>query len=118
MFDAKPLYRINYYDIKGKRIILTSEKLYATDIGILNAYASFNNNFNLGFKSENIVLLELLNNNYEVYTFKTRNGIEIDFLAIKNEKKYIYKFVLNFHQNQCLKENLKIYVKLKMHIKK
>jgi predicted AAA+ superfamily ATPase len=38
---------------------------------------------------ENIVLLELLNNNYEVYAFKTRNGIEIDFLVIKNEKKYI-----------------------------
>jgi predicted AAA+ superfamily ATPase len=109
MEESKLLKRINYYDIKGKRMLQTSGKLYATDIGILNANTSFNNEMNIGFKLENVVLLELLANDYEVYTFKTRNGKEIDFLAIKNEKKIYFQICKDFSSNEVFKrefENL------------
>ena len=78
----KKIYR---YDIHGKAVLKTLNKYYVTDLGI----AQIKNNKNEIDKSyaiENIVYNELLNKGYDVYTGKTKKG-EIDFVAVKPEKK-------------------------------
>ena len=81
----KKVYR---YDIKGKSVLKTINKYYATDLGIAQIK---NNNpeFNNYIVLENIVYNELISRDYEVYIGKTPNG-EIDFIAKKDGKtKYI-----------------------------
>ena len=81
----KKVYR---YDIKGKSVLKTINKYYATDLGI--AQIKYNNpEFNNYIVLENIVYNELISRDYEVYIGKTPNG-EIDFIAKKDGKtKYI-----------------------------
>ncbi|MDR2568154.1 MAG: AAA family ATPase, partial [Mycoplasmataceae bacterium] len=81
--DCSLMIRVDYFDVKGKRILVSNPKYYSYDLGIL----SYKNNFqskNYGYFLENIVLLELKSNGYEVYTYKNYQGKEVDFLAIKN----------------------------------
>jgi predicted AAA+ superfamily ATPase len=84
--DAFILKKINYYDIRGSKIINSSPKYYATDLGILYLNHNYKYYYNFGYKLENLVLLELLNSKYEVYTHITKNKKEIDFVAIKDNK--------------------------------
>lgn len=78
----KKVYR---YDVHGKAILKTLNKYYVTDLGI----AQIKNNkteIDSSYALENIVFNELIFKGYEVYTGKTKKG-EIDFVAIKPEKK-------------------------------
>ncbi len=82
------LKKVNRYDVRGKKILKTLNKYYATDLGIAQI-----KNSNPEFKSyivlENIVYNELIDRDYEVYIGKTKTG-EVDFIAIKdNQVKYI-----------------------------
>ena len=81
-FLIKPIYR---YNIPGKAALKSNPKYYAVDNGmrIVNANA---NSFDIGRYLENLVCIELLARDYEVYVGKTYKG-EIDFVAIKNERK-------------------------------
>jgi predicted AAA+ superfamily ATPase len=84
MMDSLIIYKNPYYDLKGKRVLNTSSKYYCVDTGIKNVNTNFKNE---GKLLENIAFLELLRNNYEVYSLKLRNEKEIDFLIIKDHKK-------------------------------
>jgi predicted AAA+ superfamily ATPase len=53
-------YRINYFDIKGKKILQTKFKYYATDLGILTINTNTDETYNLGYRLENLVLINLL----------------------------------------------------------
>ena len=81
-FLIKPIYR---YNIPGKAALKSNPKYYAIDNGmrIVNANA---NSFDIGRYLENLVCIELLARDYEVYVGKTYKG-EVDFVAIKNERK-------------------------------
>lgn len=77
------------YDIRGKKILTTLDKYYLTDLGIGRIH---NSGFKLemGALLENVIYNELLNRGYEVYIGKIPNG-EIDFVALKDEKKEYYQ---------------------------
>jgi predicted AAA+ superfamily ATPase len=53
------LYRIDYYNNKTNTILTTSGKYYAGDLGLLNSVVGYSEN-TLGYKLENIVLLQLI----------------------------------------------------------
>jgi predicted AAA+ superfamily ATPase len=83
-------YKVNYYNLKGKSILNSKIKYYATDLGILTILTTGDINFNYGYRLENAVLLKLLEEGYEVYTGKDRHDNEIDFVVKKdNTLKYI-----------------------------
>jgi predicted AAA+ superfamily ATPase len=88
--NSQLLFKVNYFDVKGKRVLKTSGKYYAGDLGLLSCKIGFSSSINEGFRMENAVYLHLLNCGYEVYTFKNKNGHEIDFLTIDGENNFSF----------------------------
>ncbi|MFA5485892.1 MAG: ATP-binding protein [Bacilli bacterium] len=81
------LYSVPRFDIKGKRILQTNEKIYINDQGFRGIF--FNNENDIEKILETIVYFELLRRGYEVYVGNIGNK-EVDFVATKNgEKIYI-----------------------------
>lgn len=79
--NAMVVYSAQRYDIRGKKLLTTSEKYYAVDLGLRNCVkASGEIDYNKLY--ENIVYLELLYRGYDVKVGKT-DDYEIDFVAYK-----------------------------------
>lgn len=80
--------KINRYDIRGKSVMLTLEKYYLSDLGLLQLKKSSIEK-KIGGRLENIIYNELIARGYEVYIGKTDKG-EIDFRVQDFENvKYI-----------------------------
>lgn len=88
------------YDIRGKQILTTLDKYYLTDLGLGRIH---NSGFKLemGALLENVVYNELLNRGYEVYVGKIPNG-EVDFVALKDEKKEYYQVTYYLYDQKVI----------------
>ncbi len=82
LVESFVFYRVNRFDIKGKKQLATLEKYYIVDIGLLNILIGRERTADRGHILENIVYLELLRRGYKIWTGKLRNE-EIDF-TVKN----------------------------------
>lgn len=88
------------YDIRGKRILTKMDKYYLTDMGI-GRIRNAGFKLEMGALLENVVYNELLIRGYEVYVGKTRNG-EIDFVAIKDNKKEYYQVAYYLYDEKVI----------------
>lgn len=76
---------VQRYDLKGKKLLASTEKYYAVDLGLRNAIKTSNEpDFNKLY--ENIIYLELLSRGYDVKVGKT-DDYEIDFIAYKGKER-------------------------------
>ncbi len=82
--DAFLFYPCRRYDIKGKRHLELTEKLFAADPGIRHSTLGYREADIAGIL-ENIVFLELLRRGYTVTTGKF-DALEVDFVAQKNDE--------------------------------
>ncbi|HLP48615.1 MAG TPA: ATP-binding protein [Candidatus Kapabacteria bacterium] len=78
-------YKVQRYDIKGKRILEIHEKYFAGDVGIRHALLSYKETEITGVL-ENLVFLELKRKNYSIYIGRIGER-EIDFIAEKESKR-------------------------------
>lgn len=80
-------YRVPRYDIRGKEYINNQAKFYVVDLGFVRSQLK-KRNTNRGARIENLVFLELIRRNYNVFVGKLR-AKEIDFVA-SNADETIY----------------------------
>ena len=84
--NAYLIQAIKKYNIKGKTELKNIDKYYIIDTGF--SYIQTNKIiFDDSFLLENIIYNELIYQGYEVFVGKTYKS-EVDFVAIKNQKKY------------------------------
>jgi len=102
LVESFVLYRVNRFDIKGKKQLATQEKYYIVDVGLLNVLIGRERTADRGHILENIVYLELLRRGYKIWTGTLRNG-EIDFI-IKNRngeiEYYQVSWEISFDETQ------------------
>jgi predicted AAA+ superfamily ATPase len=77
--DAFLLFSIKHYDYSLRKQINKPKKLYCIDTGMVNA-VSFGFSNNIGQFYENLVFLQLLRSNHEVYYWQDEKGLEVDFV--------------------------------------
>jgi predicted AAA+ superfamily ATPase len=73
-------YKVNRFDLKGKKQLATQEKYYLVDAGLLNVLAGKERTTDRGHILENVVYLELLRRGYKIWTGTSRNS-EVDFVC-------------------------------------
>ena len=73
-------YKVNRFDLKGKKQLATQEKYYLVDTGLLNILAGKERITDRGHILENVVYLELMRRGYKVWTGTARNT-EVDFVC-------------------------------------
>jgi predicted AAA+ superfamily ATPase len=94
------LYRVARYDIKGKEILKTQEKFYASDVSLIYATMGYRDRMISGIL-ENIVFLELKRRGYQVYIGKLDNK-EIDFIAEKQGEKIYLQVAYKLESQQTI----------------
>ena len=86
LVESYLFYKVKRYDIKGKQHLATQEKYYLVDLGLRYALLGKELTSDAGHLLENIIFLELLRRNYQIWIGKTDN-LEVDFV-VRNEDGY------------------------------
>ena len=73
------------YDLRGKELLSTNEKYYATDLGLRNNVKS-SDIADYSKLYENIVFIEMLSRGYEVNVGKI-GEYEVDFICVRGQEK-------------------------------
>lgn len=73
-------YKVNRFDLKGRKQLATQEKYYLVDMGLLNILTGKERTTGRGHILENIVYLELLRRGNKIWTGTSRNS-EVDFVC-------------------------------------
>jgi len=79
------VYFVNKFSYSLKEQSVNPRKIYISDLGLKNA-VSFDFSENKGQLLENLVFLRLLKTEKEIYYYKTKNNLEVDFLVKKKQK--------------------------------
>ncbi len=86
LVESYLFYKVNRYDIKGKQHLATQEKYYIVDLGLRYALLGKELTADAGHLLENVIFLELLRRNYQIWIGKTDN-LEVDFV-VRNRDGY------------------------------
>jgi len=86
LVESYLFYKVNRYDIKGKQHLATLEKYYLVDLGFRYALLGKELTSDAGHLLENVIFLELLRRNYQIWIGKTDN-LEVDFV-VRNKDGY------------------------------
>ena len=80
LVESFVFYKVNRFDLKGKKQLATQEKYYLVDTGLLNVLVGKERTTDRGHLLENVVYLELLRRGNKIWTGTTRNT-EVDFVC-------------------------------------
>ena len=87
--DAYLLSAVERYDIHGKKLLESNEKLYFGDIGLRNFISGGEREGDIEKVIENIVYLQLTRMGYKITVGQLKAG-EVDFVCTKpNERVYV-----------------------------
>ncbi len=84
LVEAFLFYRVNRYDVKGKQLLATLEKYYLVDLGFRYALLGKERQADAGRLLENVIYLELLRRNYQIWVGKVET-YEVDFVVRDNK---------------------------------
>jgi predicted AAA+ superfamily ATPase len=104
--DAFLIYKAYRYDVRGKRLLKTTEKYYAADTGMRNSILRGAGGKDIGRVMENVVFLELLRRGYKV-TAGSHYDREIDFVAVKGDVTKYYQVSLTIMDESTFEREVK-----------
>ncbi len=102
--NAFIIYRAERFDVKGKEKLKSLEKYYLGDIGLKNTITGYSLK-NYGHTIENVVFLELLRRDYEVFVGKC-DSREIEFVAKKKDRKIYIQVADNITDPDTLRREV------------
>jgi len=82
-------YKVNRFDLKGRKQLATQEKYYLVDMGLLNILVGKERTADRGHILENVVYLELLRRGNKIWTGTSRNN-EVDFVCKTRTGEIVY----------------------------
>jgi len=104
--DSMLVYRANRFNVKGRKVFSSNSKYYAVDIGLRRSIAG-DRTEDYGHILENIIYLELLRREYQVFVGVIDN-LEVDFLAIGSGEERLYiQVAYSTEQENTLKRELR-----------
>lgn len=80
LVESFVFYKVNRFELKGKKQLATQEKYYLVDAGLLNILVGKDRTSNRGHILENVVYLELLRRGNKIWTGTSRSS-EVDFVC-------------------------------------
>ncbi len=80
LIESFVFYKVNRFDLRGRKQLATQEKFYLVDVGLLNILVGKDRTRDRGHILENIVYLELLRRGNKIWTGTDRNS-EVDFVC-------------------------------------
>lgn len=98
------VYEAKRYNIKGKQLLKTLGKYYLVDLGLRRMLLG-SRSFDAGRMLENVVYLELLHRQKQVYIGKV-NDLEVDFVAIDQEGITYYQVAATVRDGATLTREL------------
>ena len=99
------IYQAKRYDIKGKQYLKTLDKYYVIDIGLRYMLLG-KRGMDAGYILENIVYLELLRRDYDVYVGKA-DSFEVDFVAQNQDGNHYYQVALTVRDETTLAREIR-----------
>lgn len=104
--DAFLLYRVQRYDIRGKKLLQTQNKFYSCDIGLMLAVLGRDTKVNRGHLLENVVYIELTRRCKNVFVGKNEET-EVDFITRdENGLRAYYQVSLTVRDESTLSREL------------
>ena len=101
LLDSYLIEKVERYDVKGRKYILTPQKYYFADIGLRNARLNFRQQEE-NHLMENVIYNELIVRGYnvdvgvvEVREGDDRKQFEVDFVCNQGSKRYYIQVALN-----------------------
>ena len=103
--EAFVFYPAERFDIIGKQLMKTNQKLYIVDLGI-RRYLLPRRSYDLGFSLENVIYLELLRRGYSVNIGKVGNT-EVDFVAKRNDRYHYFQVTASMLESSTFEREMK-----------
>lgn len=98
------VYEAKRYNVKGKQLLKTLGKYYLVDLGLRRMLLG-SRSFDAGRLLENVVYLELLHRQKQVYIGKV-NDLEVDFVAVDQDGITYYQVAATVRDESTLKREL------------
>ena len=105
--EAYIIDKISLYSNKVKRELIYYYKIYNEDVSF-NSIRCLDNRYDLSHNLENIVYNELIYMGYQLYVYDNR-GKEIDFLAVKDNKKYYIQVAYSILDDKAYEREFKAF---------
>ena len=108
--EAFVIETVNQYSKKAKRELSYYHKIYNEDVSF-NSIRVVENRFDLTHNFENVVYNELIYMGYSLQVYNN-NGREIDFIAIKGNKKFFIQVALSVADEKAYDREFSAFEKL------
>lgn len=99
------LYPVKRYNIRGRELLKTMEKYYLVDVALRNTLLG-NKRTDFGHILENVVFLELMRRNHNVYIGKT-DSLEVDFVTVNMQEIAYYQVAATVLDDSTLERELR-----------